>query len=712
MDLSALLLLHLLCTTVICILPPIADAATAGNDTAALLLFRSQADSHGNLLPYWTTSSTTCPSTWLGVRCLNNRVSGLSLPNLNLRGSIDSLSSLDQLRLLDLHNNRLNGTLYPLTRLTNLKLIYLSRNDFSGQIPPEISSLHRLLRLELSDNNLIGPLPPQLSNLSRLLTLHLDNNAISGPIPPSLVLLHVDHLNLSNNELYGRVPIELLRRFGANCFMGNSGLLCGGGISSTDHHPIIFPQLCSSDFPLSSPASPQTVQSSPSSIPSNPIIVSDQRKQISKRSLSRGAVVALLVSNSLLIFLIIVIFLVCCCNNCSKAAEDDDNESAKNKNKNNKKKKINSHMMINANANANANANESTSTSTSTSTRLVFFDRRKEFELVDLLGASAEMIGKGSVGTVYRVVLEDEDGGGTVLAVKRLKDANPCARKEFEQYMDVIGRLRHPNVVRLKAYYYAKEEKLLVYDYLSNGTLFCLLHGRRKRKQGSGPGGRRIPVDWTTRISLVLGAARGLARIHSEYMSSKIPHGNVTSSNVLVDKNGLACISDFGLSLLLHPAHAIARLGAGYRAPEQSQTKKLSQQADVYSFGVILLEVLTGKAPPSQEEEEEEEVIVDLPKWVGSVVRSSDEWRTAEEVFDKELLRYNNIEEELLAMLRVAMACVVAQPEKRPSMIDVVKMIEEIRVELSPLGEEYYDDDDDDDDQRRNSLSPSIVTTE
>lgn len=217
-----------------------------------------------------------------------------------------------------------------------------------------------------------------------------------------------------------------------------------------------------------------------------------------------------------------------------------------------------------------------------------------------------------------------------------------------------------------------------------------------------GPG--RIPLDWTTRISLVLGAARGLARIHEEYAASKIPHGNVKSSNILLDKNGVACISDFGLALLLNPVHATARLG-GYRAPEQLEVKRLSQKADVYSFGVLLLEVLTGRAPsqypsPSRPRVEEEEQGVDLPKWVRSVVK--DEWTA--EVFDQELLRYKNIEEELVAMLQVGMACVVPQPEKRPTMSEVAKMIEDIRVEQSPLGEEY--------DESRNSLSPSLATTE
>lgn len=202
----------------------------------------------------------------------------------------------------------------------------------------------------------------------------------------------------------------------------------------------------------------------------------------------------------------------------------------------------------------------------------------------------------------------------------------------------------------------------------------------------------------------MLGAARGLAWIHEEYSGEKIPHGNVKSSNILLDKNGAACISDFGLSLLLNPVHAIARLG-GYKAPEQAETKRLSQKADVYAFGVMLLEVLTGRAPaaetsPNRSRGGEDEQGVDLPRWVRSVVK--EEWTA--EVFDQELLRYKNIEEELVSMLHVGLACVLPVPEKRPTMTEVAKMIEDIRVEQSPLGEEC--------DESRDSLSPSLATTE
>nr|XP_017253719.1 PREDICTED: leucine-rich repeat receptor-like protein kinase PXC1 [Daucus carota subsp. sativus] len=634
------------------------SATSLSDDTAALSLFRSHTDTHA-LLSNWTltsSTSTACSAAWRGVNCTNNRVTALKLPSLNLRGSIVSLSSLDQLRFLDLSNNRLNGSISAITNCTNLKHIYLSSNDLSGDIPREISSLRRLVRLDLSNNNIRGSIPTEFSSLTRLLTLRLDNNEISGLIPRSLDSIpHLKQLNLSNNLLYGRVSENLLKRFGTESFSGNEAL-CGATLE------------CSN----------RTVQSFPTS--SN----IDNVKNSKPRGLSSGAIVGIVIANAVILLVVIAFVAAYCCGRYSRDLNSRlGSESGKRRSSYGSEKKVF----------ANNGGGDSDGTNATDRSKLVFFDRKKQFELEDLLKASAEMLGKGSLGTVYKAVLEE----GITVAVKRLKDANPCGRKEFEQYMDVIGKLRHPNFVRLKAFYYAKEEKLLVYDYLPNGSLHSLLHGNR--------GPERIPLDWTTRISLVLGAARGLARIHEEYETARIPHGNVKSSNVLLDKNGVACISDFGLALLLNPVHATARLG-GYRAPEQVQLKRLSQKADVYSFGVLLLEVLTGRAPsrypsptPSHGMAEEEQS-VDLPAWVRSVVK--DEWTP--EVFDKELLRYKNIEKELIAMLRVAMVCVVPQPEKRPTMSEVAKLIEDIRVEESPLGEDY--------DESRDSLSASAATTE
>ncbi|KAH9321792.1 hypothetical protein KI387_016431 [Taxus chinensis] len=592
------------------------------NDTEALLQFKALTDSHQILSQNWTTNDA-CRDNWQGITCENGRVFFISLSNYGLRGGpVDPLGRLDQLRLLDLQFNRLNGSLDALSPCSNLKLVYLGSNEFSGSIPTDFPSLKRLLRLDLSNNNLHGQIPVGFRNLTRLLTLKLQNNLLTGPVP-DLSFLTV--YNVSNNQLSGEVTRNLLQKFSASAFTGNAGL-------------------CAKSAPF--PPCADLVPSNPSSNPNpnpNPDPGSIPAAKKSSKNLSTGAIVAIVVGDAAVLILIAFIFVVYYWRKYAREAR------------------------LNRKSGVEKMDFSGGGTPEMERSKLVFFDRRKQFELEDLLRASAEMLGKGSFGTAYKAVLDD----GCVVAVKRLKDVSPLPRKEFEQHMEMIGKLRHPNIVRLRAYYYAKEEKLLVYDYLPNGSLYSLLHGNR------GPG--RTPLDWTTRISLVLGAARGLAYIHEEYGSLRIPHGNIKSSNILLDKNGNACISDFGLALLLNYPHVSTRL-AGYRAPEQTETKKLSQKADVYSFGVLLLEILTGKAPVHYHSQDEG---VDLPKWVQSIVR--EEWTA--EVFDLELMRYKNIEEEMVSMLQIALTCVSQLPDQRPKMSEVVKMIEDIRVEQSPHGE-------------------------
>lgn len=181
-------------------------------------------------------------------------------------------------------------------------------------------------------------------------------------------------------------------------------------------------------------------------------------------------------------------------------------------------------------------------------------------------------------------------------------------------------------------------------------------------------GAGRTPLNWEARSGIALGAARGIAYIHSRGSASS--HGNIKSSNILLTKSYEARVSDFGLAHLVGPTATPNRV-AGYRAPEVTDARKVSQKADVYSFGVLLLELLTGKAPTHALLNEEG---VDLPRWVQSVVR--EEWTA--EVFDLELLRYQNVEEEMVQLLQLALDCAAQYPDKRPSMLDVTSRIEEL----------------------------------
>lgn len=184
-------------------------------------------------------------------------------------------------------------------------------------------------------------------------------------------------------------------------------------------------------------------------------------------------------------------------------------------------------------------------------------------------------------------------------------------------------------------------------------------------------GGERISLDWDARTKIATGAARGLARIHAE-KEGKFVHGNIKSSNIFLNSQQYGCVSDLGLSTIMSSLAPPISRAAGYRAPEVTDTRKAAQPSDVYSFGVVLLELLTGKSPIHTTGGDE---IIHLVRWVHSVVR--EEWTA--EVFDVELMRCPNIEEEMVEMLQIALSCVVRVADQRPKMADVVKMIESVR---------------------------------
>jgi hypothetical protein len=442
-------------------------------DAQALQALRSAVGK--SALPSWNSSTPTC--NWQGVTCESGRVTELRLPGAGLMGTLPSnvLGNLSALRTLSLRYNALTGPIPDdLSRLPELRAIYFQHNSFSGEVPASVFTLKNLVRLDLAGNKFSGEISPDFNKLNRLGTLFLDGNSFTGEIP-KLDLPTLSQFNVSYNKLNGSIP-RSLRKMPKDSFLGTG--LCGGPLG-----------LCPGETALTPAGSPEVQPAGGGAADAG------GASSGTKKKLSGGAIAGIAIGCVFGVLLLLALIFLLCRKKSSSSTPATAVEKGRDlqmapmdmepKGQNGSAAGNGAHVGAAAAAPAAATsaavaaaaAAAKTGGATGGSKKLIFFGpmaAAPPFDLEDLLRASAEVLGKGAFGTAYKAVMES----GSAVAVKRLKDVD-LPEPEFRERIAAIGAVQHELVVPLRAYYFSKDEKLLVYDYMSMGSLSALLHGKK-----------------------------------------------------------------------------------------------------------------------------------------------------------------------------------------------------------------------------------------
>ncbi|KAI7986460.1 LRR receptor-like serine/threonine-protein kinase FEI 1 [Camellia lanceoleosa] len=510
---------------------------------------------------------------------------------------------------------QLGGMISPsIGKLSRLQRLALHQNSLHGVIPNEITNCTELRALYLKANYLQGGIPSNVGNLSLLTILDLSSNSLKGAIPSSLAF------EVTTNFLSGEIPdVGVLSTFGNKSFVGNLDL-CGRQVNKPCRTSLGFPAVL-------------------------PHAESDEAAAPTKRSSHyiKGVLIAVTSIMGLVVIVLLIFLWIWLLSKKERAAKKYTEV----------KKQVHQGK----------------------GTKLVTFHGdlpHPSCEIIEKLESLDEedVVGCGGFGTVYRMVMND---CGT-FAVKRIDRSREGSDQVFERELEILGSIKHINLVNLRGYCRLPSTKLLIYDYLAMGSLDDLLHDDGEGKQS---------LNWNARLRIAFGSARGLAYLHHD-CCPRIVHRDIKSSNILLDENLEPHVSDFGLAKLLvdEDAHVTTVVAGtfGYLAPEYLQSGRATEKSDVYSFGVLLLELVTGKRPTDTSFVKQG---LNVVGWMNTILREN----RLEDVVDK---RCSNADAETVeAIIEIAARCTDANPDDRPSMQQVLQFIEQ--EVMSPCPSDFYE---------------------
>eukprot|EP00253_Pinus_taeda_P032717 PITA_32717 len=579
----------------------------------------------------------------LGLLDISGNILSGKIPN--------SLAPLKQLRFLLLHHNQLSGTIPSnLGNCTNLELLDLSHNKLSGNIPHEIAKLYNLnFYLNLSWNLLEGSLPTEIGKISMAQAIDISANHLSGVIPSTLgSCVEVISLNLSRNSFQGFIPDSLENLQSLMSLDLSSNLLSGtipitlNKLKMLQYLNLSFNKLAG-EIPTGGIFANESISIS---LNGNPNLCGPKIFQLYPCPTPRGH--STIVKRVLLTVSGATAFILCC---------------------------LFLRFLWRGNMHIQ-NIHVSRSIFQKLEHPRISY---QELHIATNGFDKANLLGTGRFGSIYKGILND----GTPVAVKVFQLQNDQHEKSFKAECSVFQKVQHRNLVKIITSCSNLHFKALVFKFVSNGSLEKHLYPKRDDNNGEDV----CELELKTLLDIAIDVAHAMEYLHHDCFV-QVVHCDIKPSNVLLDENMLGHVTDFGIARLIgesstnsHASSLALRGSIGYIAPEYGLSGTVSTQGDVYSYGIMLLEMLTRKQPTSHM------FVGDLnlhnwvkfayPNNVNEVIESS----LFSEVCGDEI-NENRVYKCLLDLLHVGLLCSKHSPEERPTMRVVVRMLESIKEDL------------------------------